>query len=52
MERAAAQCCHIFSTVSEVTGDEAEHLPKRKPGELRSDLKKLVLLLKVVLLRQ
>ena len=23
MERAAAQCCHLFSTVSEVTGDEA-----------------------------
>ena len=34
MERAAAQCCHLFSTVSEVTGDEAEHLLKRKPGEL------------------
>ena len=36
MERAAAQCCHLFSTVSEVTGDEAEHLLKRKPGELLS----------------
>ena len=36
MERAAAQCCHLFSTVSEVTGDEAEHLLKRKPGELIS----------------
>ena len=34
MERATAQCSHIFSTVSEVTGDEAEHLLKRKPGEL------------------
>ena len=34
MERAAAQCCHLFSTVSEVTGDEAEHLLKRKPGEV------------------
>jgi len=34
MERAAAQCSHLFTTVSEVTGDEAEHLLKRKPGTL------------------
>ena len=33
MERAAAHCAHIFTTVSQVTGEEAEHLLKRKPGE-------------------
>ncbi|XP_065911931.1 glycogen [starch] synthase-like [Dysidea avara] len=31
IERAAAQCSHLFTTVSEVTGDEAEHLLKRRP---------------------
>ena len=31
LERAAAHCTHILSTVSEVTAEEAEHLLKRKP---------------------
>lgn len=31
LERAAAHCAHILSTVSEVTAEEAEHLLKRKP---------------------
>lgn len=31
MERAASHLCHIFTTVSEITGYEAEHLLKRKP---------------------
>ncbi|XP_033751719.1 glycogen [starch] synthase-like [Pecten maximus] len=31
MERAAVHCAHVFSTVSEITGIEAEHLLKRKP---------------------
>lgn len=31
LERAAANLCHIFTTVSEITGIEAEHLIKRKP---------------------
>lgn len=31
LERAAAHLCHIFTTVSEITGFEAEHLLKRKP---------------------
>jgi glycogen(starch) synthase len=31
LERAAVHCTHIFSTVSEVTAEEAEHLLKRKP---------------------
>ncbi|XP_069132224.1 glycogen [starch] synthase-like [Argopecten irradians] len=31
MERAAVHCAHVFTTVSEVTGIEAEHLLKRKP---------------------
>jgi glycogen synthase len=31
MERAATHLCHVFTTVSEVTGLEAEHLLKRKP---------------------
>jgi hypothetical protein len=32
MERAAVHCAHVFTTVSEITGVEAEHLLKRKPG--------------------
>ncbi|KAK7099061.1 glycogen [starch] synthase-like [Littorina saxatilis] len=31
MERAAVHCAHVFTTVSEITGTEAEHLLKRKP---------------------
>ena len=31
MERAAAHLCHTFTTVSDITGKEAEHLIKRKP---------------------
>lgn len=31
IERAAAHCCHVFTTVSQITADEAEHLLKRKP---------------------
>ncbi len=32
IERAAVHCSHVFTTVSEVTGLEAEYLLKRKPG--------------------
>jgi glycogen(starch) synthase len=31
MERAAVHCSHVFTTVSQVTADEAEHLLKRRP---------------------
>ena len=31
MERAATNLAHTFTTVSEITGLEAEHLLKRKP---------------------
>ncbi|XP_044736655.1 glycogen [starch] synthase isoform X2 [Chrysoperla carnea] len=31
MERAASHLTHVFTTVSEITGFEAEHLLKRKP---------------------
>ncbi|XP_048757365.1 glycogen [starch] synthase-like isoform X1 [Ostrea edulis] len=31
MERAAVHCAHVFTTVSEITGVEAEYLLKRKP---------------------
>uniref|UniRef100_K1QSC1 Glycogen [starch] synthase n=1 Tax=Magallana gigas TaxID=29159 RepID=K1QSC1_MAGGI len=31
MERAAVHCSQVFTTVSEITGVEAEHLLKRKP---------------------
>lgn len=31
MERAATHLAHIFTTVSDITGFEAEHLLKRKP---------------------
>ena len=32
IERAAVHTAHVFTTVSQVTADEAEHLLKRKPG--------------------
>lgn len=32
IERAAAHCAHVFTTVSQITAIEAEHLLKRKPG--------------------
>uniref|UniRef100_A0A8B9S0V6 Glycogen [starch] synthase n=1 Tax=Accipiter nisus TaxID=211598 RepID=A0A8B9S0V6_9AVES len=32
LERAAAHCAHVLTTVSHVTAAEAEHLLKRKPG--------------------
>lgn len=31
LERAAAHCCNVFTTVSHITAYEAEHLLKRKP---------------------
>ncbi|XP_069347319.1 glycogen [starch] synthase, liver isoform X2 [Eulemur rufifrons] len=31
MERAAVHCAHVFTTVSEITAIEAEHMLKRKP---------------------
>lgn len=33
MERAAVHCTHVFTTVSQITAVEAEHLLKRKPGD-------------------
>ena len=33
LERASAASAHVFTTVSHITADEAEHLLKRKPGE-------------------
>lgn len=35
IERAAAHCTHVFTTVSKITAIEAEHLLKRKPGVWR-----------------
>lgn len=35
LERAAAHCAHVFTTVSQITAIEAEHLLKRKPGVWR-----------------
>ena len=34
LERAAANNAHVFTTVSHITADEAEHLLKRRPGKL------------------
>ena len=34
MERAAVHCAHVFTTVSDITGTEAEYLLKRKPGQV------------------
>ena len=39
MERAAAHCAHIFTTVSHITGVESEHLIGRKPGMYRESLR-------------
>lgn len=36
MERAAVHTAHVFTTVSEITGMEAENLLKRKPGKVYS----------------
>lgn len=33
MERAAAHCSHIFTTVSQITAVESEYLVGRKPGK-------------------
>jgi len=33
IERAATHCAHVFTTVSDITGFESEHLLKRKPGD-------------------
>ena len=35
IERAAAHCSHVFTTVSHITAYESEHLLKRKPGKLK-----------------
>ena len=34
LERAAAANAHVFTTVSHITADEAEHLLKRRPGRM------------------
>ena len=36
LERAAAASTHVFTTVSHITSDEAEHLLKRKPGKYKT----------------
>lgn len=38
IERGAAHCCDVFTTVSQITAFEAEHLLKRKPGRLQIKL--------------
>lgn len=35
IERSAAHCADVFTTVSHITAYESEHLLKRKPGKLR-----------------
>ena len=35
IERAATHCAHVFTTVSEITGLESEHLLKRRPGKMK-----------------
>ena len=32
LERAAAHCSHVFTTVSQITAVEADHMLHRKPG--------------------
>lgn len=46
IERAAAHCADVFTTVSHITAYEAEHLLKRKPGqspENRDQMRRLAL---------
>ena len=45
MERAAAHCAHIFTTVSQITSYEAEFLLKKKPGMFLFAFNKLLLLI-------
>lgn len=33
LERAAVHCAHVFTTVSQITAVEADHMLHRKPGE-------------------
>jgi glycogen(starch) synthase len=46
IERAAAHCADVFTTVSHITAYEAEHLLKRKPGESPLNLARLSKLLR------
>ena len=32
LERAAVHCAHVFTTVSQITAVEAQHILQRKPG--------------------
>lgn len=41
LERAAAHCAHVFTTVSQITAIEAEHLLKRKPGRCDKKMESL-----------
>jgi hypothetical protein len=45
MERAAAHCAHIFTTVSQITSYEAEFLLKKKPGMFLLAFNKLLLII-------
>ncbi|CAG8522782.1 665_t:CDS:2 [Cetraspora pellucida] len=36
VERAASHCCDVFTTVSQITAFEAEHLLKRKPEKIHN----------------
>ena len=38
LERAAANSAHVFTTVSHITNDEAEHLLKRRAGKRESGM--------------
>lgn len=38
MERASVHCAHVFTTVSEITAVEAEHMLKRKPGNVYTSI--------------
>ena len=35
LERSAVHAAHVFTTVSLITADEAEHMVKRRPGTLQ-----------------
>lgn len=43
MERAAAHCAHVFTTVSRITSYEAEFLLRKKPGKRKGEIIKMSL---------
>lgn len=42
LERAAVHCAHVFTTVSQITAVEANHMLHRKPGREAAHIKTVI----------